>query len=322
MNDIRRQFRARLGLSLAVLFAALQVFQLFILPAWLLPLDAAWGWLLLVPVLLTNGWWAFIHEAIHGALFPGHWANRLAGRLHGVLFGAGFDLLRWGHLLHHAYSRTPRDRTEVYEDGRDNPALFTLVYYLRLLGGLYLFEVLWSLLMLAPRPLLSTLAGRLSGSGNPIAPLADKVLAMPTLVATRQDALAILALYGLSFLLYGQHAWMLWLALAGRGLLVSLMDNVFHYGTPLNDRCYALDLEAPAWVSALILHFNLHGAHHRHPALGWWELPLRHRDEGARPQGRLAPALVAQLRGPIPASRLERLRGQTNPPVRPEPAEG
>lgn len=304
MNSSKRHYRPRLGLALAMGFALLQGFQLILLPAVLLPRDAAWGWILLVPVLLTNGWWAFIHEAIHGTLFPGQGMNRLTGRLHGILFGAGFDLLRWGHLLHHAYSRTPRDRTEVHETGRGNTTLFALIYYFRLLGGLYLFEVLWSLLMLAPRRLLTALAGRLAGPDNPIAPLADKVLSPPCLAAARRDALAILALYGLAFHLYGPQAWMLMAALAGRGLFVSLMDNVFHYGTPLNDRRHALDLKTSAWISTLILHFNLHGTHHRHPALAWWELPARHQAEGGHCQGRLAPALVAQLHGPIPASRL------------------
>lgn len=299
-----RTFRPRASLALAAGFAAPQLAQLFLLPAWLLPLDPAWGWLLLVPVLLSNGWWAFIHEAIHGTLFPAPGANRLAGRAHGILFGAGFDLLRWGHLLHHAFNRTRRDRTEVVEAGRHNVAAFTLTYYARLLGGLYLFEVLWSLLMLAPRRLLLALAGRLAGPDSPIGPLADKVLAPATLGAARLDALAILAVHGVAFYLYGPHAWMLLLAIAGRALLVSLMDNVFHYGTPLDERRHALDLASPPWASALLLNFNLHGTHHRHPALSCWDLPAAHRAAGGVFQGGLATALLGQLRGPIPAARL------------------
>lgn len=305
MTSGQRRFRPRLGLALVLSFAALQVLQLLLLPAWLLPLDPAWGWLLLAPVLLTNGWWALIHEAIHGALFPGQDANRLAGRLHGILFGAGYDLLRWGHLLHHAFSRTPRDRSEVYETGRDNPAWFAFIYYARLLGGLYLFEVLWSLLMLAPRRWLLGLTSSLAGPGNPIGPLADKVLAPDVLASLRMDVLAILAVYAIAFHLYGPHAWMLLLALCARALLISLMDNVFHYGTPLMDRRHALDLTLPSWASALILNFNLHGTHHCHPALAWWDLPAYSRATGRSMQGQLIPALVGQLRGPIPASRLE-----------------
>jgi len=200
---------------------------------------------------------------------------------------AGFDLLRWGHLLHHALSRTEQDRTEVYREGRDNVALFSLVYYARLLGGLYLFEALWSLLLLAPRRLLLGLTGRLAGPDNPIGPLAEKLLSPPTLTTARQDALAIVA----------------W------ALLVSLMDNVFHYGTPLDQRRFAKDLASPRWASALILHFNLHGTHHLHPALNCWDLPAAHRARGGGTQGRLLPALLNQLRGPIPSSRLAAANG-------------
>ena len=110
----------RANQALAVLFLAVQLFQLVLLPVWLLPSGPAWGWLLLLPVLLSNSWWAFIHEAVHGVLFPNKQANRLAGRVNAVLFGAPFDLLRRGHLLHHAASRTKRERSEVYVPERDN----------------------------------------------------------------------------------------------------------------------------------------------------------------------------------------------------------
>lgn len=296
--------RPGLSLALASVFACLAGLQLVLLPAWLLPLDPAWGWALLLPVLLSNGWWAFIHEAIHGMGFQDRQANRRLGRFQGILFGASFDLLRWGHLLHHAYNRTERDRSEVYEEGRDNRATFALVYYARLLGGLYLFEVLWTLLLLAPRHLLLGLTARLASPRNPIGPLADKLLAPDVLAAARADALASLALHALAFWLYGPHAWMLVLALAARALLISLMDNVFHYGTRLDDRRHARDLALPGWLSPLILHFNLHGVHHRHPTRAWWALPEVHRAEGGGYQGSLAAATLAQLHGPIPSSRL------------------
>lgn len=304
MQGASGEYRPWLSRALAGGFTALQLGQLFLLPAWLLPRDPAWGWLLLVPVLLTNGWWAFIHEAIHGTLFPDRMANRRLGRLQGIPYGAAFDLLRWGHLLHHAYNRTERDRSEVYPDGKESGSLFTLNYYARLLGGLYVFEVLWSLLLLAPRRLLLWLSTRLAGPANPIGPLADKLLARDALMAVRKDALLILALHGLALYLYGPHAWMLLAALAGRALLISLMDNVFHYGTGLEDRRFARNLALPSWQSLLILHFNLHGTHHRHPTLAWWALPAVHLAEGGGYQGRMATATRDQLRGPIPATRL------------------
>ncbi|TCJ11818.1 fatty acid desaturase [Parasulfuritortus cantonensis] len=289
---------------LGILFLAAALFQLVVLPAWLLPASPAWGWLLLVPVLLSNAWWAYLHEAVHGGLSPSRAGNRRLGRLHAVLYGAPFDLLRAGHLLHHALSRTVRERSEVYRAGHDNRALFAVAYYLRILGGLYLIEVLGGLLFLLPHRAIATLAGRLERPDNVVPELVRRVSAPAILRAVRLDAGAVLAMYGLAFALYGRQAWLLLLALAGRALLVSLVDNAFHYGTALNRVRAARNLALPGWASALILHFNLHGAHHLRPGLPWWRLPDYHRSAGSGYQAAWWPALFAQLRGPIPEHRL------------------
>lgn len=151
--------------ALILLFTALLLGKLILLPLWLLPADPAWGWLLL-PVLASNSWWALIHDAIHGVLLESRAANRLAGRAQAILFGAAFDLLRWDHLLHHALSRTRRERSEVYVAGEDNRPWFTLNYYFRLTGGLYWFEVLGALIFLLPRPAIRWAASRLGGAHN------------------------------------------------------------------------------------------------------------------------------------------------------------
>ncbi len=297
----------RANQALAVLFLAVQLFQLVLLPVWLLPSGPAWGWLLLLPVLLSNSWWAFIHEAVHGVLFPNKQANRLAGRVNAVLFGAPFDLLRRGHLLHHAASRTKRERSEVYVPERDNRLLFATGYYLRLFGGLYCLEVIGGLALLLPRRALRAFVRRAGGEHNVLEDLAKRILEPATLRAVRIDATLVLGVYALAFALYGEHAWMLALAVAGRGLLISLVDNVFHYGTPLDQTRYARNLALPDWASRLILHFNLHGAHHQRPGLAWWQLPDYQRNSGMGFQGKWLPALLAQLKGPIPEPRLRAL---------------
>ncbi len=289
---------------LTLLYSGLALLSLFILPLWLLPGDPDWGWLLLLPVLLSNAWWALIHEAIHGVLFPSRGVNRLVGRTQAILFGAAFDLLRWGHLLHHALNRTQRERSEVYVAGKDGLPWFTLSYYFRLTGGLYWFEVLGALIFLLPRPAIRWAASRLGGEHNVVDPLTDKLLVPATLRAVRIDGGLVLALYGLAFSLYGEHAWMLVLALMGRAFLISVVDNAFHYGTPLNDTKYARNLSLPAWASALLLNFNLHGAHHLKPGLAWWELPGYHRHSRAGFQGNWIGALLHQFRGPIPEHQL------------------
>ncbi len=299
--------RARLvNLALFVVMTGMQLFALLALPAWLLPRDAAWGWLLLAPVVLTTTGWALLHEAIHGALTESKRLDHLLGRLQAVPFGAPFELLRWGHLLHHGYSRTQRERSEVFEPGADRRLPFTLAYYFRLLGGLYVYEVLAGLLLLLPRALVRRLAARIGGERDLVVPLTERVLQPGVLATVRVDALAVLLLYGLALWLYGEHAWMLALALAGRALLISLVDNVFHYGTPLDDTRYAHDLDLPMWASRCILHFNLHGAHHARPGVPWQGLPNLHRQRGGRHQGSFMRALAAQLRGPIAAPALAR----------------
>ena len=297
----------RANLVFAVCFLAVQMLQLVLLPVCLLPSSPAWGWLLLLPVLLSNSWWAFLHEAMHGVLFPGKPANRLAGQVNAILFGAPFDLLRRGHLLHHAASRTERERSEVYVPGRDNRLLFAIGYYLRLFGGLYCLEVVGGLALLLPRAVLRALVCRLGNEHNVLESLADRILEPATLRAARLDVTLVLGVYALAFALYGEHAWMLALSLVGRGLLISFVDNVFHYGTPLDQPRYGRNLALPEWASRLIFHFNLHGAHHQRPGLAWWQLPDYQSKSGMGFQGKWLPALLAQLKGPIPEPRLRAL---------------
>lgn len=297
----------RSNTRLATLHLALQANQLFLLPLLLLPIDPRWGWLLLPGVLLSNAWWAFIHEAIHGVMFEDRGINRLAGRFSAVLYGAPFDLLRWGHLLHHAHSRTERERSEVYVAGRDNRRVATIGYYFRLFGGLYLVELVGGLLVLLPRRMLRRVVDQIASPCNVIGELAKRLLNAETLRDARLEALAIIVVHAAAFALYSEHAWMLALAMAGRGLLISLVDNAFHYGTPLDDIRYARNLELPATLSRLILHFNLHGAHHLRSRVPWQQLPEWHRQSGQGYQGGWFASVFRQLRGPIPAQRLPRV---------------
>ena len=51
-------------------------------------------------------------------------------------------------------------------------------------------------------------------------------------------------------------------ALAGRGLLISFLDNVYHYETPVNDVFFAKNLRLAKPLQGILLNFNLHGIHH------------------------------------------------------------
>ncbi|HSO06488.1 MAG TPA: fatty acid desaturase, partial [Pelomicrobium sp.] len=177
----------------------------------------------------------------------------------------------------------------------------TLRYYLRLLGGLYVFLALTCVLFLLPRRGIGALGGRLAAD-DPLAGPITRTLTRPQeLAAIRVDAVLALTLYGGAFWLYGAHAHWLALALALRALWVSLNDNAYHYGTPAGDDRHGLNLRASTPARWLLLNFNLHGVHHLDPGCPWTGLRRRFEAGGSSYDGTLIAAFAAQLRGPVPA---------------------
>jgi fatty acid desaturase len=296
---------SRLNSPLAALAAAIQLAGLLAVPLAVRD-HAAWGLALVPIVLATNAYWSLVHEAIHGLLFADRRANDAAGRLLGWVLAAPFRPLRVGHLLHHRFSRTRRERTEVYDPARTPRWRAGLAYYPRLLGGMYLAEMLAAAAALLPKRALAAVEQRLDNDET-VAHLIVRALREPGAHAVlRGDAIAIALLYGASFALYGEHWWMLAAALAGRAFLISFADNAYHYGTALDAPRAAKNVHAPRWIEAALLGFTLHGTHHLHPSLPWHALRARFRAEGgAYDEGWLA-SLVRQLAGPIPVSRLRR----------------
>lgn len=294
----------RLNAALFGVLVAGNLLLLLVIPAWLLRVSAWWG-LLLVPVALaSNTMWSLIHEAIHGHLFAERRLNNRAGRVLCVLYGAPFRALRVAHLLHHRFSRTERDRTEVYDPARVSRLGAAVGFYVQLLGGMYFLEVFSSLACLLPRPVIERIAPgteRADTTGG----LVVRAVSQPApLAEMRVDMLAIIFVFGVSAWLYGENAWMLAVAIFLRAALVSIADNSYHYGTPLEEPRDAMNAGASAWVAALLLHFNLHGVHHRHPHLPWFALRAQFERDGAGPDIELATCLLRQLRGPIPLPRL------------------
>src|SRR5919197_5293714 len=138
----------------------LSLVQLFVLPLWVIPADPAWGWVLLSVPLMTTPFWSLVHEAIHGTLLASRTRSDRCGRAMAIVYGAPFILLKTGHLLHHRFSRTPRERVEIYDPTKTTWAKAAPVYYLRLVIGLYLLEVLSLVLALLPAAALRRLAIR------------------------------------------------------------------------------------------------------------------------------------------------------------------
>ncbi|MDD3650516.1 fatty acid desaturase [Immundisolibacter sp.] len=299
----RSPIPGRLNLTLAGAALLIGTYALVGAPL-LIHRDAVWTWTLLVPVLATPGHWALIHEAVHGLLHRHSGLNECAGRLLGIVFGAPLQLLRCGHLLHHRFNRSEVDRPDLYEPGQRRPAVW-LCYYWGLLQGLYVAELLGNLLVLLPDRPLRALLGRIARhKGGTEAPtlqrlLEHHLLAERRLRQMRHDAASIIVLYAAAAALYGD-AWPWLLAvLAGRGLLVSFLDNAYHYATAAGVRVSGHDLRLARPLARLVLNANLHGTHHRHPGLPWTALP-------AAVEGHTGPYLrtvLRQLRGPLPVGK-------------------
>jgi fatty acid desaturase len=105
---------------------------------------------------------------------------------------------------------------------------------------------------------------------------------------------------------YGAYWWLLLSVLVARGLLISFLDNVYHYRTPVNDILYASNLRLPKLMAGVLLNFNFHGIHHRNPAIPWSRLPLIFRQQAQSFQGNYFAAAAQQLSGPVALQELPR----------------
>ncbi len=287
--------------------------ELLVIPLVLLPRTTAWGWLLVPLSLTSTPLWSLLHECIHGSLVRNRAWNDGCGRALAVGYGAPFALLKAGHLLHHRFSRTPRERSEIYDPDTTSWGAQAPGYYLRLFGGLYLAEAASVLLAAAPRRLWSAVARRLDGPSTVTALLLNSV-AERRLAAFRTDAALIMVLHVAAFIAYGRFWWMLLAALAARAILVSVADNAYHYGTRLDEPLEAMNLRLPRPLETFVLAFNLHGVHHRHPGLAWHDLRASFLADGGRFDLGWWTAVASQVRGPIAATDPTVAGG----PVRPE----
>ncbi|MEU5406800.1 fatty acid desaturase [Nocardia asteroides] len=286
-----------LNIGLVALAVMVGVSQLFVVPL-LVARDPAWGWLLVPLTLTTTPFWSLIHEAIHGSLLRDRTRNDRTGRALAVLYGSPFAMLKAGHLLHHRYNRV-RERTEIYDPARTTWLAAAPRFYLTLLGGLYLLEVIALLLAPLPGRAIRALGRRAEAPDSVGGLLLDRVAEPTVLGRFRTDAAAIVFVHAAAFAAYGAHAWMLLAALGGRALIVSLADNAYHYGTALDAPRDAMNLRLARALEMFALNFTLHDVHHRHPGLRWYELRERFLAEGGRYHRDWFAAVARQFRGPI-----------------------
>ena len=303
----------RKNLGLVALFVVMNLTQ-FILMPFLIQLDPLFAFGLIPIALSTPTLWALAHESFHGSLHPNASANKRLGRVLCLLFGAPWLLLRFTHLLHHKMSRTSYDSADIYDPGQKSWLKAAISYYPNLLIGLYLTELIANLLLLLPeryaRPLVRWIFASDPKERTNTSQTAERALMNPvSLRELRLDALLVIFFFGASFWLYGVYWPFLLLALLGRGMIISILDNAPHYGTPLGDSSFSYNLELPPQIAAFWLNFNLHRVHHIHPQLPWSKLPEFFDETDAHYDGHCAGIILQQFRGPVRASS----RPVTNP---------
>lgn len=277
MKPASSRIPARLNVVLGGALLGLHLLVLLALP--LLRLPTAWTAAALALVaLLSPTLWALVHEAIHGLLLPQRRWNQIGGRVLAVAFGAPLRALRFAHLRHHRYNRTPWGRDEVY-DPAEQPRWFAYAaHYVRITFGLYAAELAVLLACWLPRSLLLPPLRRAcpdlpDGSAGMATMLERDLLSAQGVREMRVDSLGVLALYGTAFALYGGRAWLVVGFLAIRAFLASQFDHAPHHATPLEQRDHALNLTAPRWLHRALLNFPLHRTHHQNPNLPWTALP-------------------------------------------------
>ncbi len=265
----------------------------------------------LVPVVLaTPVHWGLMHEGIHGQLLHERRANEALARLLAIGLAMPFDAIRFGHLMHHRFTREPFDRPDV-DDATGPRWRKRLAYYLRLLGGLYLGELIVPLVAFLPADMARALIARGVGARGSEGAQVQRLFANHAGDArkrrrARRDWLCSCALYALAFVLYGK-AWPVLLVTAWlRGLWLSMADNLPHYGVALDEPGRARDFRVPRGVGAMLMNHHLHRQHHLHPTLPWTALPALARAQAVEPGARPAyfRAALRQLRGLQPGNRV------------------
>ena len=285
-----------IALSLIAVIAA----QLFIIPI-LLRYSSYWGIIIVLAAPLNVALWAVIHEAIHKNFTTTSMSNDQWGRALSICFGASFHVLRFSHLMHHRFNRDWE--SEIYDPQERSPVTATVGYYVKLVGGLYLLEVVTSVcLMIFPALWVKKIIPHLLSDTSQQQAAYNFFLRPDYRRAIRYDGLAIIGVYAVSLIIYGRFwPWLLALIFL-RAFIISVMDNAYHYATPADNTMPAKELWVPNWLSKWMLHFNHHKTHHLYPHYSWIELEQQQVAGSVGYDDSLLLAMIKQFKGPIPVS--------------------
>lgn len=297
-SNARPPVATRLNLFLACIVLGGTLFQLFGMPFVLRDFGMRAAWLLLPIMLLQPLHWGLIHEAIHSHLLPDRRANEFCARLLSVTLGLPFGATRFGHLVHHRYSRHGYDRPDVY-NGRGPYALAWLRYRGRLFGGVYLGLLVAPLIAYVPMSLGTRLMEMMipiyeAGDAEVRRLFVSLVTSGPKRRRTRREFAMTLALYSASAWLYGAWWPMLLAAMYVRGLWHSFADNVPHHGVAAGEPERARNYALPQVFRPFVMNQHLHLTHHRYPTVPWTALVALSAPEDGRPNGNYFRAALRQ----------------------------
>jgi fatty acid desaturase len=252
-------------------------------------------------LLSTPTIWGLAHEGIHGRLLRHRAGNLAVSRLVCILLGFSFEIVQFGHLMHHRHNGYEHDRPDRIDPS--HPLWISwLKHYGHLLGGHWLFTCLVSVVTFLPTGLRTSLIERgFAGSDSDVAAIRRAALKWfgnrDRVRRIRVDCLLSLGLTVLWIAQYRSIWPMLFVALYGRALIYSTLDNLPHYGTRERGDAAAKNLSLAGWASLLVLNHNLHRVHHERPDIPWCAIPAVF--SGNTDGGYINAALI-QFRGPLP----------------------
>lgn len=283
------------NVALLALVAAIALLQFFLAP-FVLPAGASGPVALVVLCMIaTPLHWGLMHESIHGNLFAAPLANRRAGRFLGIFLGLSWDVMRFGHLLHHSNNRHEFDRPEAIAPG-SSWGRAVVPYFAKLVGGHALISAGSSVGLSLP----SRLVERLVPNVEPMRTAALRAfLNRARRARIRLDVAAIVLLIIGAVWCWGAQWPAFATTLAARFFMLSLLDNAPHYGTALDSGTYAHNTHLPRWASWLVTGHNLHGIHHGATGLKWQELRAAFADRGGAYEGSWTAMVMRQFRGPV-----------------------
>lgn len=288
---------AKTNLVLLCILSVITLFELVAMPVILQGRELLMSIVALALIPLSTPFWSLIHEAIHRNLHPDNAANESMGRILSILFGASFHVLRFAHLMHHQYNRHWESE---YYDEKQSKWLAWINHYFKMLGGLYITEVLTTFAVaLLPCSVTRIVSAHVFKNEKHHQAALNMLLKPGSLHKIRMDCVLIAALYACCFYLYAGYGSVILIILMGRAVLVSLMDNAYHYGTPLDNSIPAKELELHPFLAMFILNFNYHLTHHQNAGLPWSQLARHHDERENSYSQKLITAIIDQFRGPL-----------------------